>query len=92
MDSKVGEGHGIRNAGGRAFEALRSLIISQRLLGTKEIIIVHHTDCGMCDLKQCVLDDVEFVKKEEYVLKNIPISGYIYHVKSGELERVVAAQ
>jgi carbonic anhydrase len=42
-----GDAHVIRNAGGRAREALRSLVISQRLLGTKEIAIVHHTDCGM---------------------------------------------
>ena len=37
----------IRNAGGRARDALRSLIISQRLLGTREVAVVHHTDCGM---------------------------------------------
>jgi carbonic anhydrase len=37
----------IRNAGGRASEALRSVIISQQLLGTKEIVVIHHTDCGM---------------------------------------------
>ncbi|RLL93325.1 hypothetical protein CFD26_100593 [Aspergillus turcosus] len=42
-----GDAHVIRNAGGRASEALRSLVISQRLLGTEEVVIVHHTDCGM---------------------------------------------
>jgi carbonic anhydrase len=43
-----GDAHVIRNAGGVASEdAIRSLLISQRLLGTDEIIIVHHTDCGM---------------------------------------------
>ncbi|MGH7517001.1 MAG: beta-class carbonic anhydrase [Gemmatimonadales bacterium] len=42
-----GDAHVIRNAGGRAREALRSLIISQRLLGTIEVAVVHHTDCGM---------------------------------------------
>jgi carbonic anhydrase len=43
-----GDAHVIRNAGGVASEdALRSLVISQRLLGTQEIILVHHTDCGM---------------------------------------------
>jgi carbonic anhydrase len=42
-----GDAHVIRNAGGRAADALRSLIISQQLLGTREIVIVHHTDCGM---------------------------------------------
>jgi carbonic anhydrase len=44
---KEGDAHIIRNAGGRAREALRSLIISQRLLGTNEIAVIHHTDCGM---------------------------------------------
>jgi carbonic anhydrase len=43
-----GDAHVIRNAGGVASEdAIRSLLISQRLLGTEEIILVHHTDCGM---------------------------------------------
>ena len=43
-----GEAHVIRNAGGVVTDdAIRSLTISQRLLGTTEIILVHHTDCGM---------------------------------------------
>ncbi len=43
-----GDAHVIRNAGGVATEdAIRSLVISQRLLGTEEIILIHHTDCGM---------------------------------------------
>ena len=45
---KEGESHVIRNAGGViADDAIRSLAISQRLLGTTEIILIHHTDCGM---------------------------------------------
>jgi carbonic anhydrase len=44
----VGDAHVIRNAGGViTSDQLRSLAISQRLLGTKEIILIHHTDCGM---------------------------------------------
>ena len=44
----VGEAHVIRNAGGVVSDdVLRSLVISQRLLGTREVILVHHTDCGM---------------------------------------------
>ncbi|RXW23837.1 hypothetical protein EST38_g2000 [Candolleomyces aberdarensis] len=43
----LGEAHVIRNAGGSAKEALRSLVISQRLLGTREIALFHHSDCGM---------------------------------------------
>jgi carbonic anhydrase len=43
-----GDAHVIRNAGGRASDdAIRSLIISSRLLGTREFAVVHHTDCGM---------------------------------------------
>jgi carbonic anhydrase len=44
----VGDAHVIRNAGGAVTDdAIRSLAISQRLLGTEEIVLVHHTDCGM---------------------------------------------
>ena len=43
-----GDAHVIRNAGGVITQdELRSLAISQRLLGTKEIVLIHHTDCGM---------------------------------------------
>jgi carbonic anhydrase len=43
-----GEAHVIRNAGGVVTDdEIRSLAISQRLLGTKEVILIHHTDCGM---------------------------------------------
>jgi carbonic anhydrase len=42
-----GDAHVIRNAGGRTEDALRSLIISQRLLGTNEVMVIHHADCGM---------------------------------------------
>ena len=58
-----GDAHVIRNAGGRARDALRSLIISQRLLGTREVAVIHHTDCGMLtfsnrDLRQKVQADL----------------------------------
>src|SRR3954467_5274313 len=43
-----GDAHVIRNAGGViTADEIRSLAISQRLLGTKEIVLIHHTDCGM---------------------------------------------
>ena len=43
-----GDAHVVRNAGGRASDdALRSLVISQQLLGTREVLVIHHTDCGM---------------------------------------------
>jgi len=58
-----GDAHVIRNAGGVVTEdVIRSLTISQRLLGTREIMLIHHTDCGMLtfkdeDLKQQILAD-----------------------------------
>lgn len=44
---ELGDAHVVRNAGGMAKEALRSIIISQQLLGTTEVILVKHTGCGM---------------------------------------------
>ena len=45
---ELGDAHVIRNAGGRASDdAIRSLAISQQLLGTHEVVVIHHTDCGM---------------------------------------------
>lgn len=113
---KEGDAHVIRNAGGRLAEGLRSVIISQRLLGTREVVVIHHTDCGMStfsdddlrsqlrketgkntdyiafhpfsDLKQSVIDDVNFLKENELVL-DVPISGYIYDVSTGGIEKVV---
>ncbi|MGI9120339.1 MAG: beta-class carbonic anhydrase [Acidimicrobiales bacterium] len=48
----LGEAHVIRNAGGAVDDdAVRSLVISQRLLGTTEIVLIHHSDCGMLTFK-----------------------------------------
>ena len=45
---REGDAHVIRNAGGRASDdAIRSLVISYKLLGTREWFVIHHTDCGM---------------------------------------------
>ena len=45
---EIGDAHVIRNAGGRASDdALRSLVISSQLLGTREYLVIHHSDCGM---------------------------------------------
>ena len=55
---KLGEAHVIRNAGGVVSEdAIRSLVISQRLLSTREIVLVHHTDCGMLTFRDDPLKD-----------------------------------
>lgn len=46
-----GDAHVIRNAGGRASDdAIRSLVISAHLLGTREILVIQHTDCGMLNV------------------------------------------
>ncbi len=61
---KEGEAHVIRNAGGViTADEIRSLAISQRLLGTVEVILIHHTDCGMLtftddDFKKSIQDEV----------------------------------
>lgn len=45
---ELGDAHVIRNAGGRASrDAIRSLVISSRRLGTRHLVVIHHTDCGM---------------------------------------------
>ena len=50
---RVGDAHIIRNAGGVATDdAIRSLVISQRLLGSRGVMLVHHTDCGMLGLRE----------------------------------------
>src|SRR3954468_23423260 len=59
-----GDAHVIRNAGGVVTDdEIRSLAISQRLLGTEEIILIHHTDCGMLtftddEFKRSIQDEV----------------------------------
>jgi carbonic anhydrase len=56
-----GDAHVIRNAGGLVSDAdVRSLVLSQQLLGTEEIFLVHHSDCGMLGL-----DDEDFAKRLE---------------------------
>ncbi len=68
-----GDAHVIRNAGGVVTDdEIRSLAISQRLLGTREIILIHHTDCGMLtftddELKRQIQDDVGI--KPEFALE-----------------------
>jgi carbonic anhydrase len=60
---ELGDAHMIRNAGGVVTDdAIRSLAISQRMLGTREIVLLHHTDCGMLtfsddEFKRSLLDE-----------------------------------
>ena len=133
-----GDAHVIRNAGGRASDdAIRSLVISYKLLGTREFFVIHHTNCGMeffsndvmrgllassletaaltaegfkdvgkgpgssagefvewltiPNQEKSVLDDVTRIRTHPLVPKSIPVYGYIYDVKTGKLNEVVAA-
>jgi carbonic anhydrase len=133
-----GDAHVIRNAGGRASDdAIRSLIISYKLLGTREWFVVHHTDCGMetftdeimrdllrnslrtAELKggkwmdlgtvegrpdgdfidwltirnqeDSVLADVRHIRQHPLVPQDIPVYGYIFDVRTGNLREVAKA-
>jgi carbonic anhydrase len=111
-----GDAHVIRNAGGRAADAIRSLVISQRLLGTEAVIVLHHTDCGMLtfdndtlrgivrdqlgadasdidflpfsDLEQGVRDDVALIRNSPLIPNEIPVTGFVYDVKTGRIHEV----
>jgi len=71
-----GDAHVIRNAGGVVTDdEIRSLAISQRLLGTEEIVLIHHTDCGMLtftddDFKRGVQEDTGI--KPEWAVEAFP--------------------
>lgn len=49
-----GDAHVIRNAGGRTVDGLRSLVISQQLLGTREIVIIHHVCISLFFFRHCL--------------------------------------
>jgi carbonic anhydrase len=67
MGLAEGEAHVIRNAGGVVTDdVIRSLAISQRLLGTREIVLVHHTECGMLTFTD---DDFKAAIQEETGIK-----------------------
>lgn len=133
-----GDAHVFRNAGGRASDdAIRSLVISYKLLGTREWFVIHHTNCGMelitnatmrsllaSSLRTAVIDDlgwhdtgeklgstegefinwltiddqikslcidVQRIRTNPLVPREIPIYGYIYDVKTGRLIEVPEA-
>ena len=114
----VGDAHILRNAGGRASDdAIRSLIVSTRLLGTREIAVIHHTNCGMAgltneqlrdrvatesgadtshidflpfhDSRESVREDVELIRASPHLDPAIAVTGWMYDVDTGLLDRVV---
>lgn len=63
---RYGHAHIIRNAGGRMADALRILAISQRLVGTREVAVIHHTECAMMtfsddDMRKRLRDEAGFI-------------------------------
>ena len=70
-----GDAHVIRNAGGVVTDdVIRSLAISQRLLGTEEIVLIHHTDCGMLTFKD---DEVKAdIEKETGLRPNFALEAF----------------
>jgi len=79
----LGDAHVIRNAGGRASDdAIRSLIISSRLLGTKEYLVIHHTDCGMLTFSNA---DLQAKLKDETGVD----AGHIDFLPFSDLEQSV---
>lgn len=116
-----GDAHVIRNAGGRASEdAIRSLVISYELLGTREFMVIHHADCGMltftnedlrqklqdklgtdaseidflpfADLEESVREDVATIRSSPLIPNDIPVTGFVYDVRTGKLREVQPAE
>ena len=72
---KTGDAHIIRNAGGIVTEdAVRSLIISHELLGTREFMIINHTDCGMVTFK-----DDELAERLQQATGTLPVVPVAFH-------------
>jgi len=86
---ELGSTHIVRNAGGKAKDALESIIISQEALDTNELLLIKHTDCGVYndeELEGAVRDDVKFLRESGDV-KGI-ISGWLYDVKTGGVRNI----
>jgi carbonic anhydrase len=88
---RTGEAHIIRNAGGLATDdAIRSLVISQSLLGTREVIVINHTDCGMLTFNdEAVRKDLAAATGTSVDLPLLPFSNLEANLRS-QLEKVRA--
>jgi carbonic anhydrase len=114
---KTGDAHIIRNAGGLVTEdALRSLIISSHLLGTRTCYVIQHTDCGMLtftdeklreklktetghdashlhfhsfsDVEKSVKKQLQTIRSNPFLPRDIDVHGFIYDVRSGKLSEI----
>ncbi|GGW72711.1 carbonic anhydrase [Streptomyces xantholiticus] len=93
---KDGEASVIRNAGGVVTDdVIRSLAVSQQLLGTNEIILIHHTDCRMLtypesfhDVEVDVRRSISRIKASPYLPHRESVRGFVLDVATGQLEEV----
>ena len=75
---EVGDAHILRNAGGRATDdAIRSLVVSTHLLATREIAVIHHTNCGLED------------KTDDEIAQRTGVSGIAFHAFANVRDSVV---
>ena len=93
-----GDAHVIRNAGGVVTsDAIRSLAISQRLLGTEEVILIHQEDTGIkpewaaeafSDLDEDVRQSIARIKASPFIPHKDGVRGFVYDVHDGSLREV----
>lgn len=89
LSLRAGDAHIIRNAGGLATDdAIRSLVISQQLLGTDEVVVIGHTDCGMLTFNdRAVREDLAAKTGSTVDLPLLPFSNLEQSVRA-QVERV----
>jgi carbonic anhydrase len=116
----VGDAHMIRNAGGLATDdAIRSLILSTHLLGTRAIAVIQHTQCGLMsitdeefrwrlstetgrdashlrfhafrDIDQNISEQVQRIRENPFLPRQVEVRGYAYDVTTGALREVVVS-
>lgn len=88
---RPGDAHVLRNAGGIITDdVLRSLEISQRRLGTREIILMHHTRCGLdfSDIDAAVRDAIALTRAHPSLPQRDNVRGLIYDVETGNVREV----
>jgi carbonic anhydrase len=101
MDSRIdtfsifglesGEAHILRNAGGLVTDdVLRSLVLSQTLLETREIILMHHTNCGIKfdDVDEAVRTAIRRVREHPALPHRDNVRGFVYEVEHGRVREV----
>jgi carbonic anhydrase len=84
---RPGDAHVIRNAGGRVTDdALRSLVISQAVLGTREVMVIHHTDCALGRMTQAQISERITAATGQFVTEDLgtftdPIESIVHDVE-----------